>query len=269
MPEETTITDPNRIITLTTDFGLKDPFVGIMKGVIARQAPGINVIDISHDVPAYRPEIGGLWLGLSYRWFASRAIHVAVIDPGVGTGRRIVCLSTAGHTFLAPDNGLAGEIVSHLPHWSARVVEPGRLELPVPSTTFHGRDIFAPVAAMLAAGKLRTEDLGPTVTDLRPSALPRPEIGQDRIRGEIVLADHFGNLMSNIGGPAPPGWTSPVAVIGGKTLRLVQAYDEASRGELVAIFNSFGLLEIACPRGSASETADWSPGQDIALRPAE
>jgi S-adenosylmethionine hydrolase len=267
MPDETTITDPSRTITLTTDFGLKDPFVGIMKGVIARQAPGINVIDISHDVPPYRPEIGGLWLGLSYRWFASGAVHVAVIDPGVGTERRIACLSTTGHTFLAPDNGLAGEIVAHLPRWSARVVEPGRLKLPVPSTTFHGRDIFAPVAAMLAAGKLRPADLGPPVTDLRPSALPRPDIDHDRIRGEIVLADHFGNLMSNISGPAPPGWASPVAVIGGRTLRLVQAYDEASRGELVAIFNSFGLLEIACPRGSASATADWSPGQAIALRP--
>jgi S-adenosylmethionine hydrolase len=151
MPDETTITDPSRTITLTTDFGLKDPFVGIMKGVIARQAPGINVIDISHDVPPYRPEIGGLWLGLSYRWFASGAVHVAVIDPGVGTERRIACLSTTGHTFLAPDNGLAGEIVAHLPRWSARVVEPGRLKLPVPSTTFHGRDIFAPVAALRPA----------------------------------------------------------------------------------------------------------------------
>lgn len=269
MPGKPRIPDPNGVITLTTDFGLKDPFVGIMKGVIARRAPDVNVIDISHDVPPYRPEIGGLWLGLSYRWFASGAVHVAVIDPGVGTERRIACISTTGHTFLAPDNGLAAEIAAHLPHWSATVLEPGRLDLPVPSTTFHGRDIFAPVAAMLAVGKLRTEDLGPPATDLQPSVLPRPKVERARIRGEILLADHFGNLMSNISGPVPPDWASPVAIIGDRALRLVQAYDEASSGELVAIFNSFGLLEIACPRGNASEAAGWGPGQEIALLRAE
>lgn len=266
MPSEAAHRSAEGVVTLTTDFGLQDPFVGIMKGVIARIAPGINVIDVSHDVPAYRPEIGGLWLGLSYRWFARGAVHVAVVDPGVGTARRIVCIQANDHMFVAPDNGLAAEISRHVGGWSAHIVDPTSLGLLIPSTTFHGRDIFAPVAAGLASGELSIEQLGPPIRDLEPSSLPRAAMAADEIRGEIILADHFGNLMSNICGPAPDDWESPLAHVGDRALRLVRAYDEARRDELVVIFNSFGLLEIACPRGNASDASGWRPGQEIRLQ---
>ena len=179
------------------------------------------------------------------------------------------CICSGGHTFLAPDNGLAGELVEHLRDWSAYAVDIDRLDLPVPSATFHGRDIFAPVAAGLACGDLQTRDLGQRIRDLLPSSLPRPEISQTAVRGQLLIADHFGNLMSNIQGPAPAEWSDPVIRAGDRTMRLVATYDEACQGELVGIFNSFGLLEIACPRGSAADRADLEPGTEIRLQPGE
>jgi len=256
---------PAGVVTLTTDFGLDDPFVGIMKGVIARTAPGLHVIDLCHEVPPFRAEIGGLWIGRCYRWFADGTVHVAVVDPGVGTARSIVCLESAGHVFLAPDNGLAGELTRHLDGWTAAVVDAGTIGLDVPSSTFHGRDIFAPVAARLATGQISPADLGPGVRGLVPSPLPLPRYGSDRIDGEILLPDRFGNLYTNIPGPVPAAWRDVRATIGTRTLRLVRAYDEASGGELVAIFNSFGLLEIAMPRSSAAAAESWSPGTPVCL----
>jgi S-adenosylmethionine hydrolase len=256
---------PAGVITLTTDFGLEDPFVGVMKGVIARSAPRANVIDLCHEVPPFRAEIGGLWIGRCYRWFASGTVHVAVVDPGVGTARPIVCIETAGHLFLAPDNGLAGELTRHLDSWRATVVEPLGLGLEVHSNTFHGRDIFAPVAANLATGGIGPSDLGPRKYELSPSPLPLPRHGKDCIEGEILLPDRFGNIYTNIPGPAPAAWQDVYATVGTRDARLVRAYDEAVSGELVAIFNSFGLLELAVPRGSADAAESWPPGTPIRL----
>jgi len=256
---------PGGVITLTTDFGLDDPFVGIMKGVIAREAPGINVIDLCHEVPPFRPEIGGLWIGRCYRWFATGTVHVAVVDPGVGTDRHIVCLESPGHLFLAPDNGLAGELARHLQDWSAVVVEPDAMGLEVPSGTFHGRDIFAPVAARLASGSIEPAGLGPPLRDLLPSSLPCPRCGEDGITGEVLLEDRFGNVFTNIPGPVPATWRQPTISIGQRNLRLVMTYDEAAPGEMVGIFNSFGLLEIAIPRGSAAEVGSWPAGTPVRM----
>ena len=253
------------VITLTTDFGLDDPFVGIVKGVIARRCPNLSVIDLCHKVPPFRAEIGGLWIGLSYRWFAPGSVHVAVVDPGVGTDRRIVCLQAGEHLFLVPDNGLAGELTRHLDRWSARALEPEKLSLDSPSPTFHGRDIFAPVAAMLAAGELAPEVLGRPVDDLTPSVLPRPRLDKDDIFGEILLSDRFGNLFSNIAGPVPAAWDGARVTIENHSMRLVRTYDEARSGEFVAIFNSFGLLEIALPRGNAQAAGQWPPGTHVRL----
>jgi S-adenosylmethionine hydrolase len=256
---------PAGVITLTTDFGLDDPYVGTMKGVIARTAPGLNVIDLSHGVPPFRPEIGGLWLGRCYRWFASGTVHVAVVDPGVGTSRPILCLETADHLFVTPDNGLAGELIRHLDAWTATVLEPAALGLDVASTTFHGRDIFAPVGAGLAAGGIGASDVGPETRDMAPSPLPVPRLHADRIEGEVLFADRFGNVCTNIPGPAPTTWGNARASAGQHTFRLVRAYDEARSGEFVAIFNSFGLLEIALPRGNAMRDETWPPGTPVCL----
>lgn len=256
---------PAGVVTLTTDFGLDDPYVGIMKGVIGRTAAGLNVIDLSHKVPPFRPEIGGLWLGRCYRWFASGTVHIAVVDPGVGTARPIICLETTDHLFVTPDNGLAGELARHLDGWTANVVDPAALGLEVASTTFHGRDILAPVGARLAAGQIRAADVGPPTRDLAPSPLPLPRRCGDRIEGEVLLADRFGNVCTNIPGPIPATWRKAHATAGSHTLRLVRAYDEARSGEFVAIFNSFGLLEIALPRGNAAREESWTPGTPVCL----
>lgn len=256
---------PAGVVTLTTDFGLDDPYVGIMKGVIARTASGLNVIDLSHEVPPFRAEIGGLWLGRCYRWFTSGTVHVAVVDPGVGTARAILCLETADHLFVAPDNGLAGELTRHLDGWRASIVDPAVLGLEVPSTTFHGRDIFAPVGARLAAGSIGASDVGPETRDLVPSPLPAPRRRKDRIEGEVLYADRFGNICTNIPGPAPSAWRSARASAGAHILRLVRTYDEARSGELVAIFNSFGMLEIALPRGDAARQESWPSGTPVIL----
>ena len=256
---------PSGTVTLTTDFGLDDPYVGIMKGIVARTAPGVNVIDLCHGVPPFRPEIAGLWIGRCFRWFADGSVHVAVVDPGVGTERSIVCIETPGHCFLAPDNGLAGELTRHLEDWSATSVDCDARGLEVVSPTFHGRDVFAPVAARLAAGEVRPTDLGPTFPTLVPSPLPLPRRCADRIEGEVLLPDRFGNVSTNIPGPAPVGWADARLAVGARSLRLVRTYDEASAGEYVAIFNSFGLLEISLPRGSAAAAESFPPGTPACL----
>ncbi len=251
------------VVTLTTDFGLKDPFVGIMKGVMKRHCLDIGVIDLCHEVPPFRGEIAGLWIGLSYRWFPEGTVHVAVVDPGVGTDRGIVCIQSEHHLFLAPDNGLAGELVSHLDGWTAWLLDLTTLDLQISTATFHGRDIFAPVAAMLASGKLVPQALGSPTHDLVASALPRPAFEASSFAGEILFADRFGNLSTNIPGPLPESWQGASVGVDGQALRLVRTYDDARPGEAVGIFNSFGLLEIALPRASARKRSGWGPGTPI------
>ena len=253
------------VISLTTDFGLDDPYVGIMKGVISRLSPDAVVVDLCHHVPAFRPEIAGLWLGLSYGWFAGGSIHVAVVDPGVGTERDIVCIDGNGHLFLAPDNGMAAEIARRLEDWAAWRVDAQALDLAVSSCTFHGRDIFAPLAARLWRGELSPAELGPPGNQLQASSLPRADVQDDAIIGELLFADHFGNLISNIEDPGPAEGYRLGASIGGRSLRIVNTYGDADADEAVALFNSYGLLEIACPGGSAASSGGWQPGAQVAL----
>lgn len=253
------------VITLTTDFGLRDPYAGIMKGVISRFAPKAVVIDLCHYVPSYRPAIGGLWVGLSYRWFPIGSVHVAVVDPGVGTDRDIVCIDSDGHQFIVPDNGMAAEIARHLDHWSACRLEIQNLDLTINSPTFHGRDVFAPVAARLWSGELKPNEIGPPVRRLEPSSLPQAEVRDNAVIGEVVFADHFGNLVSNIENPGLAGWHDLSASIAGESVKIVGTYGEAKADETIALFNSFGLLEIARPGGSALSQEGWQPGARVTL----
>jgi hypothetical protein len=188
---------------------------------------------------------------------------VAVVDPGVGTDRNIVCIQARCHAFIAPDNGLAAELVSHLDSWTAWRLDPEALDLDIASTTFHGRDIFAPVAAMLASANAAPDSLGSPDPELVPSALPRPIRKDASLTGEILFADHFGNLSTNIPGPLPKEWNDATVSVEAQTARLVRAYGEARPGETVAIFNSFGLLEIALPRASARDRRQWGPGTPV------
>lgn len=263
MNRSATSFNPCGLITLTTDFGLQDPFAGIMKGVIKRHFGDASVVDLCHAVPPFRGEIAGLWLGLCHHWFPEGTVHVAVVDPGVGTDRNIVCIQARCHAFIAPDNGLAAELVSHLDSWTAWRLDPEALDLDIASTTFHGRDIFAPVAAMLASASAAPDSLGSPDPELVPSALPRPIRKDASLTGEILFADHFGNLSTNIPGPLPKEWNDATVSVEAQTARLVRAYGEARPGETVAIFNSFGLLEIALPRASARDRRQWGPGTPV------
>ncbi len=254
------------IVSLTTDFGLDDPFAGIMKGVILGRDPSIRVVDLCHGVPAGAVGIGGLWLGLSCRWLPAGTVHAAVVDPGVGTDRGLLCLTDGDHVFLAPDNGLAAEICRHREIEAIYQVDWRDLVGDPPSRTFHGRDIFAPIAADLARGAIRADELGPKIdacTVDSPLPASRPSAGG--VDGEILLADHFGNLMTNIpAGQIPAGRTIRV-VAGPASFGLVGTYEEAPPGQPAGLVNSFGLLEIACRGAHADEVLELGPGATVRI----
>jgi len=261
---------PRTVISLTTDFGLEDPFVGIMKGVILSHDPELRVIDLCHGVPPGRVGIAGLWLGLSSRWLPAASVHVAVVDPGVGTDRAILCLCHQAQCFLAPDNGLAAELLRHRNFDAIYKLDlqrdwPGWSGSP-PGNTFHGRDIFAPLAADLARGAIRPEQLGPVCDDCEvPSPLPLPRDHAGFIDGEILLADHFGNLMSNIRAAQIPAGRSLRISAGGESFGLVRTYAEAGSAPVVGVLNSFDLLEIACADGNAARILGLGPGSPVRI----
>jgi S-adenosylmethionine hydrolase len=254
------------IVSLTTDFGLDDPFVGIMKGVMLGRDPSLRIIDLCHGVPAGAAGIGGLWVGLSCRWLPAGSLHVAVVDPGVGTDRRILCMRDAEHRFLVPDNGLASEICRHRRieaiydvDWKAHIGPP-------PSHTFHGRDVFAPIAADLARGALLPEQLGPEVSACGiQSPLPRSQPSGRGVDGEVLLSDHFGNLMTNIPATQLPEGGRVCVIAGSETFSMVDTYQEAAPGQPVCLVNSFGLLEIACPDDNAARVLGMGPGTPVRI----
>src|SRR5882757_1305484 len=162
----------NGIITLTTDFGLSDPFVGVMKGQVLARFPDAKLVDLTHDILAHWPAEAGFWLSRSYQYFPRGTLHVAVVDPGVGTQRDIVMIETNGHVFIAPDNGLLAALISPKSELKIYRLEANRLAhfgIGAPSATFHGRDIFAPLAAEMAAGRCRPASVGTETADLVPA----------------------------------------------------------------------------------------------------
>src|SRR5690606_15250397 len=161
------------VITITTDFGHQGPFVATMKGRILAHFPEARIIDVTHEVPVYWPAEAGFWLSRAYMYFPKGSVHVAVVDAGVGTKRDIIGILADEHAFLAPDNGLLAPIVSRVPQARIHRLDLSaiakHLRLPTPSATFHGRDIFAPIAAEIAAGRLEISDLGPQINEIVPS----------------------------------------------------------------------------------------------------
>jgi S-adenosyl-L-methionine hydrolase (adenosine-forming) len=262
---------PSGVITLTTDFGLADPFVGVMKGGILSRFPAARIVDLTHAIPAHQPRVAGFWLSRCFEYFPSGTVHVAVVDPGVGTDRGIVCMAARGHLLLAPDNGLLA--LCHARHPRAEVVQlaaPRLAELGIHrvSSTFHGRDIFAPVAADLAAGRCLPAALGIHVQSLTSAVTPAATLASVRasasaddgelgscpgaVDGSIVTVDHFGNLISDIDAAQLRCFENPRVHIAGKTLRLRRTYGCVRPGELLALVNSFDVLEIAQAEGNAA-----------------
>jgi S-adenosylmethionine hydrolase len=263
-------------ITFTSDYGLEDSFVGVCHGVMARVAPAARVIDVSHAVPAQDVRHGALVLAQAVPYLPP-AVHLAVVDPEVGTGRRMVAVRAGGQALVGPDNGLllwAAEALGGVERAHALDNPAYRLE-PV-SRTFHGRDVFAPAAAHLAAG-VDPAELGPEVdpAGLVRLAAPAPRVAGDHLQGSVLLVDHFGNLALDLrrthleGIGVAPG--DPVEVgVGGRTHRLAFAETFASvpPGDLVLHEDSFGALALAVNRGRASERLGAGPGDPVVVAPA-
>jgi len=239
----------NSVVALLTDFGERDHYVGTMKGVILSINPRARLIDISHDVTPHNIREAGYLLWASYRYFPAETVFACVVDPGVGSKRRIICLESQRYKFVAPENGLLDAVVLQEANLrSYEVVDVTRLTSKPVSTTFHGRDIFAPLAALLSLGK-PVRQLGKPCELSRPSPMfYEPELGATQAR--ILHVDHFGNLITNI----PGHIISHCAVrIGGLQIsRAVRSYSEASGEEPSMIVGSSGLIEVVVKEGSAA-----------------
>jgi S-adenosyl-L-methionine hydrolase (adenosine-forming) len=241
---------PVGIITLLTDFGLSDPFVGIMKGVLLGAFPAAQIIDLCHGIPAQSVVEAAFWLERSFTWFPAGSVHVAVVDPGVGSARRILALAAGGHYFLAPDNGLLASSLLTTRGASVREVDLERHGLQPRHATFHGRDVFAPIAARLASGALAFESLGDRV-EPRPSVLEPPVDDGERISGAVITIDRFGNLITNLGQELLHGARARYVLIGEHAIGRVRTYADGQPGELIALVNAFDVVEIAVRDGSA------------------
>jgi S-adenosyl-L-methionine hydrolase (adenosine-forming) len=237
-------------ITLTTDFGDADGFVGIVKGVIYGIAPQSTTIDITHSIAPGDITAGAWILNNSYRSFPGGSIHLAVVDPGVGSKRRGVIVCNLEHSFVLPDNGLISAVIAQPHKWQAFVIDKEEFWLPDPSNTFHGRDIFAPVAAHLSKGvparKLGTEVGLETLVVQRQA--PTARVGSC-IVGEVVHVDHFGNLITNI--PASELSTASGCRIADEDLPIGICYSAVDAGCAVAIAGSHGFVEVGVFGGRA------------------
>jgi S-adenosylmethionine hydrolase len=255
-----------RVITITTDFGHKGPFVAVMKGVILSRYPEAKIVDLMHDIPAQWPPEAGFWVCRSYRWFPEGSIHLAIVDPGVGTERDILIVECEGHLFMAPDNGLLAQLLDTAA--SARIyrLDMARLDLPEPSATFHGRDIFAPVAADLAAGRVSVSDIATETRDWIPGWIDEPTAVAGHVSGVIVTVDTFGNLISNIDATLVEGMAEPVAEIAGHRVPMLRTYGQAQPGDYLALVNSFGVVEIARAEGDAAEGLGSARGAPLVIR---
>jgi S-adenosylmethionine hydrolase len=280
------------IITLTTDFGVADGYVGTMKGVILDIAPHAQLVDITHEIAPQDVRQTAYVLYTTVPFFPPHTVHLVVVDPGVGSARRPVALRSTVGTFVGPDNGIfsyvmAADFAAGQATEIEAIVELANpsYRLPQVSHTFHGRDIFSPAAAHLAAG-VPIDQLGPAVPDLITLPVPRLEVGPKVIRGEVLHADHFGNVITSIGrllwsgdklalepafgrqGRETAGFKAKntVVVAGGREIgRVHRTYAEVGHGQLVALVGSEGHLEIAVREGSGAERLGLKAGDPVEL----
>lgn len=247
-------------VTILTDFGTRDGYVAAMKGVIASIAPGVLLDDVSHDLP--QGDVGSAAWTLSRYWsrYPEGTVHLAVVDPGVGTERRALAASLDGRFLVAPDNGLATLALTRARGWQAVSIQNEKYVAAERSATFHGRDVFAPAAAHLARG-VPLEELGPPLPDPLRLELPRPVRTAEELRGEVMVIDRFGNAVTNL----PGEWLAPGArvEVGELVLEVRRTYADVEPGEPVALVNSDGLVEIAVRGGAAAERLGMRRGEAV------
>lgn len=268
----------NGIVSLLTDFGARDAYVGTLKAVLLREALSaraahaggaslapVQIVDLTHEVPPQDVRAAAFHLAHAWSWFPRGTVHVAVVDPGVGSARPILCAEQDGHLFLAPDNGLLGPVLGEAAR--VRALELERFSLPRRSRTFHGRDVFAPAAARLACG-LPWEHCGPAVESWRSFAFPRARaLEPGSLEVEVLIADRYGNLVTNARradlAPDPARWE---ALVGARRIPVLGTYAEAARGDALCLLDSYDLLEIAVRDGDAATELGLGAGAALRLR---
>jgi len=258
-----------KVIALLTDFGLEDNFVGIMKGVILRINPAARLVDLSHAIEPQNIREGALALQSAYRYFPRGTIFLAVVDPGVGSARAALIVKSKGYLFLGPDNGILAPVISDEGKVDVYSIANDRYFLKPVSRTFHGRDVFAPVAAHLSLGR-HPRQFGRRLHNYRRLPIPEPRVdrGKGSISGEVIDVDRFGNLLTNIRETdLKPSRGKIVAVVKGRTIQgLSLSYAHAKRGELLAVIGSKGYLEISRNLGSAKDLLRTGIGQTVVVR---
>jgi S-adenosylmethionine hydrolase len=258
---------PKRIITLTTDFGTADHFAGTMKGVILSICPTAQIVDITHEVQPFEIPDGAFTIAQAYSYFPKKTIHVVVVDPGVGSTRRPLLAETAGHYFIAPDNGVLSMVLEH-DKASVRHITNERFFLHPLSRTFHGRDVFAPVAAHLASG-IPPARFGKRLDDYLRLDFNKPaHTGKNIWTGAVLKVDRFGNLSTNLHIDEFPGIKTRAfkLAVGVQTIsRLALTFTECEPGEIFVIVGSSGYLEVASNQSSAAKTLGCGAGSPVQL----
>ena len=249
------------LITLLTDFGRKDHYVGTMKGVILSINPQVNIVDLCHEIDQGDIDAAAFVLSAAYRYFSKGTIHLVVVDPSVGSERRALAVKTKDHYFIAPDNGVLSPVFRA--ETDARVFHLTNKEymLPEPGFTFHGRDVFAPVAAHLSTG-MAVEKLGKPVDDFIVSRPTEPRLAGNKITGQVVYTDRFGNLVTNIA----RSYLRNVEEIRLDHIRLkaiVDYYGQVEEGVAAALIGSHGNLEICIRNGNAATSLNVQKGDPV------
>lgn len=257
------------VITLTTDYGTNDHLVGVMKGIILSINPEVQIVDITHGVLPYDVLDGALTIGQAYKYFPAKTIHVVVVDPGVGTTRRPILVASDQHYFVAPDNGVLSSVYDQTEALYAwHITSEHYFRNPV-SNTFHGRDIFAPVAAWLSKS-WQTSSFGDAVTDFIRFSIPKPKATGNTIKGVVLRIDAFGNLITNFTVQDAPA----LATADGKfTIRIgnvqitkvVPTFAQGAAGEPVGVIGSSGYLEISVNKGNAAKTLGGARGAEVTV----
>lgn len=248
-------------VTLLSDFGTADGFVAAMKGVILGIVPGARLVDAAHDVEPGDVEAAAWVLSQYWNLYPQGVVHLAVVDPGVGGDRRPIALAADGRFVVAPDNGLVSRVLAEAKAWSCVELGEARYLREQRSATFHGRDVFAPAAAHLAAG-VPLQRMGPAVSGPTQLDFELPQRGETALRGRIVHVDRFGNLITDI----PVAWVGPVwrFRVGGEEVGAMRrSYSDVGPGELVVVPGSMGTVEVAARDASAAERIGVARGDPV------
>jgi len=262
---------PHRpIVTLTTDFGTNDHFVGAVKGVILDIVPEAAIVDISHAVQAFDVLDGALAISQAYSYFPTGTVHMVVVDPGVGTARRPILASSDGYHFVAPDNGVLSMVYTREERIHVRHITSDHYFRQPVSHTFHARDVFAPVAGYLAK-MVDSHKFGDEIEDYVRFAAPKPKpAGDNKLRGVVLKVDRFGNLITNVTPEDAPALFAPNAafkiVVGSKEISDIRtAYAEGAPGEVFAVLGSMGYLEIVANRAAAAQLTGAGKGSEVSI----